>query len=67
MEEFDKWIVYSLTKDIADPEQKKLKTEALENLFKVIGGTVSSSEQRKTAKLIKQTTFFSFKNSFLHT
>lgn len=50
MEEFDRWIVYSLTKDIADPEQKKLKTEALENLFKVIGGTVSSSEQRKKPK-----------------
>lgn len=47
MEEFDKWVIYSLTKDVADPEQKRQKTETLESLFKVLGGTVSSTEQCK--------------------
>ena len=60
MEEFDKWIIYSLTKDVVNPEQKEAKTKALDNMLKTLGGTVSSTEQCKKKKKKK----FSHKLSF---
>ena len=55
MEEFDKWLIYSLTKDVVDPEQKEAKTKALDSMLKTLGGTISSTEQCKKKQKTNKT------------